>query len=561
MEELKKLSIYLLIICTITIFFCDCKKKETSAILKRSIRSDIDIYLIPQKYNLLVTKKSEVFKPIAHFDKKQLLGYLKKYNRSIEDLKKNDYLKYSEKDGIVSMKVEGTSHSTIYPYDQNIPILFYGNKWFKKGKYEDTIHLAHIVPTLTQILNIKRPNGVETQPVKKILKADSNSIPEIIVTILIDQGGKQVYEAHSDTPKNIQKLFEEGSYFPNAQVGYIDAHTATGHVSLSTGGYPRKNGIIGNKQNIWKDNQLITKNIYLNEKGELDTSVLKTETLADALDYELGNEIEVISQAHAMRASIGMAGHGSYLFRDSYVKGDQDYVYWLSKEKTSWETDTKYYNIDRITRRYNPYLNFKRKYRRGKYNIRLRRRSDYRKYWYYVMSTPAQVELETSLFLKMLEQKVIKTKKNQDKLTDLAYLNLKSLDKAGHLFGWESLEAKETFQEIDKQVGVILEFLQKNFGDNFILVLTADHGCAPLPEISGGKRLNMEKLFQETNSLLPKGNNGSIIQYMTTNQIALNKKIMLKHNIKEKDVIKKIQSIKVDGKPFYQKVISKFDLF
>ncbi|MCB1192462.1 MAG: alkaline phosphatase family protein [Leptospiraceae bacterium] len=561
MKNFNNITRYLVFTIIIaTIAFWNCKKKEETQIIKRSIRSDIDIYLVPNKYNLLETNKTEIFKPVAHFNKSQLVSLLKPYKRKLEDLQTSNALSYLEKDDIIAMKVEGTSHSTIHPYDQDIPILFYG-KWFQTGEYKDVIHLAHIVPTIAQILKIRNPNGIETTPIKNILKTQEDSIPEIIVTIVIDQGGKQVYDVHSDIPKTIQNLFKESAYFPNAQVGHIDSHTAAGHASIGTGSYTGKHGIIGNTKFHWKNNQLIEQNIYINEKGEIDTSNLKVETLADVLDYELGNEVEVISQAHAMRASIGMAGHGSYLFKDSYVKGDQDFVYWIANQSNKWETDPRFYSIHRIVAKYDPYRNYKREYPRGKYDLRLRYKADFNKYWYYIMSTPAQAKMESKLFMEMIQQVIIKKKKHKDQLTDLAYLNLKSFDKAGHLFGWESLEARETFLEIDKQIGIILEFLKKNYGDNFILVLTADHGCAPLPEISGGKRLKIETVFKEVNSLLPQESDESIIDYMTINQISLDKKVMLKHNITDKDVIQKIKNIEVDGKAFFKKVYSKFDLF
>ena len=94
---------------------------------KRSVRSDIDLYLVPERFAVLESswlKKSA----IARYDRAQLEAALKTYGRSLDDLRRNAQLDYKENGNTVTMKVGRISHSTAYDYDTSIPIIFHG-KW------------------------------------------------------------------------------------------------------------------------------------------------------------------------------------------------------------------------------------------------------------------------------------------------------------------------------------------------------------------------------------------------------------------------------------------------
>jgi hypothetical protein len=79
----------------------------------------------------------------------------------------------------------------------------------------------------------------------------------------------------------------------------------------------------------------------------------------------------------------------------------------------------------------------------------------------------------------------------------------------------------------------MVEFLEKHYGKDFVFVLSADHGIAPLSEISGGLRLTVEEVMAEIDKLLPPevAANDSLVHFMTVGQISLNKKLMQQHNI------------------------------
>lgn len=549
------------LITAVTLSFSFCAHKSRTKLFQNSLRSDVDIFLIPKKFNIMESEWVET-RDDSSFLKSDLIRHLKNYGRNLEMLKNDPSVKYREKDDIITMNVAKTSHSTFYEYDTNIPVIFYGPRWIQKGIYQDLIHQQNIVPTLAKITGVRNPNGVEVPALSHILKIQSpREKPEIIVTVVIDQGGQQVYKAHPGVPKNIEKIKESSAYFPNAHVGHLDAHTAVGHMAIGTGSYPSKSTVVGNTFFHMRDGVVHSNEIYALNETEVNPDELHTESFADVLDSENGNGPEVISQCYALRASIGMAGHGAFRLKNSSVNPDKDFVYWLDKKDGKWTTDTRYYQLPGAAKDFLPYETHLKNYPEGWKGHTGTRIEDLKKHWSTVMAAPAEARLEGELFRKVIQQVIVDRGKNKDNETDLAYITLKAGDAVGHGFGWESIEAKETFSEIDSQIGQIKDFLDQNFGDKYILMITADHGCAPLPEISGGQRLTVNKVFSALNSLLPPEEKESLAGFMTVGQISMNKELVKKYGITESQIRKKILGIKGNkGTGFFEDVVFRSEI-
>ncbi len=59
---------------------------------------------------------------------------------------------------------QGTTHSTFYPYDTHVPVLFYGGL-IQPGSTTERVHVADIAPTVAMLLNILEPNGCVGEPI------------------------------------------------------------------------------------------------------------------------------------------------------------------------------------------------------------------------------------------------------------------------------------------------------------------------------------------------------------------------------------------------------------
>ncbi len=543
-----------------------CKKPDRAWLerYQRSARSDIDLYLVPERYAVLESswlKKSAT----ARFDKAELVKTLAVYKRTLDDLKKNPAYEYKEDGNEVKIKVGRISHSTAYEYDTAIPLSFYG-KWFPPQTSYVAAYQQHIAPTLAGVLGVKKPSGVEVEALQTYNEYKTK--PEIIVVAVIDQGGMGLLEAHKAVTPRITALMAKSANFKNAHVGHLDAHTAVGHMAIGTGAFPVKSSVIGNtfftmekaggKQSLRKDE------IYaVQDETKVSTSELKSETLGDVLNQVNGGKSVIVAQSYALRAAIGMGGHGSVGLKENPdTITASNFIYWLDAAKSKWVTDTRYYALPRVASASDVLLGYTKNYPKGFEGYAIRDTKGAFENWGVMMATPAETQLEGELVRAVIREEIIGKKKHKDGFSDLVYVSFKSADAVGHHFGYHSLEARDTLAAIDKEIGALQDFLVKEYGDNFALVLTADHGCAPLSEITGGARLTVEEVIAAVDTLLPAevAANESLVRFMTVGQISLNHDLIKKHNISLTAIRRKIMDLEPDGKKFFRDILTRKDL-
>lgn len=65
--------------------------------------------------------------------------------------------------------IQGTTHGSPYPYDTNVPVIFYG-KGIRKGFSVRPHGITDIAPTLSMLLNIPLPNGATGTPVAEMFE-------------------------------------------------------------------------------------------------------------------------------------------------------------------------------------------------------------------------------------------------------------------------------------------------------------------------------------------------------------------------------------------------------
>jgi len=62
------------------------------------------------------------------------------------------------------------THGSPYTYDTNVPLMFYGPRWFKAGKKSQTATVVDIAPTLSYLLDVRTPAGSEGRVLDEILR-------------------------------------------------------------------------------------------------------------------------------------------------------------------------------------------------------------------------------------------------------------------------------------------------------------------------------------------------------------------------------------------------------
>lgn len=86
----------------------------------------------------------------------------------------------------------------------------------------------------------------------------------------------------------------------------------------------------------------------------------------------------------------------------------------------------------------------------------------------------------TELLVELAREAVVQEHLGEDDVTDFLSLSIASTDYVGHGFGPESWEARDNLVRIDRDVGRFLASLSEHM--DIAVVLTSDHGIAPLPE-------------------------------------------------------------------------------
>jgi predicted AlkP superfamily pyrophosphatase or phosphodiesterase len=78
----------------------------------------------------------------------------------------------------------------------------------------------------------------------------------------------------------------------------------------------------------------------------------------------------------------------------------------------------------------------------------------------------------------------------EDAIPDLLAVSFSANDRIGHQLGPDAPEVRDVSIQTDRTLGRLLKFLDEKIGaDNYIVVMTADHGVAPLPEVMQQRKM------------------------------------------------------------------------
>lgn len=435
----------------------------------------------------------------------------------------------------------GATHGQVWDYDVEIPLLFYGPGYVKAGQVlQEKVTQQDLAPTYAYLMGGYPPEDARHGQILKAPFKPIKSAPKAILTVLFDQGGWQYYAAHPKAWPFVKSLMDQGSLYLNAEVNHVDVETAVGHVGVGTGAYPYQHGIISNRFSIPP----------LGERQSLlgrDQSpiFIDSPSLADTWDQQSKNEAVVISYAYADRAAIGMAGHGSM-----FAGGDKDIVAFYDRKTGGVTSNTQFYTLPDYLKdlRIQPFLKDIQDTKSLWFGHDINNLSD-------VNKTPAQAQFDTEVFLKILENEPV----GQDNITDLVYLTLKSTDACGHAFGWQSDECGSVLKEQDKQLERIMKAFEAKVGkDNFVMVLSADHGGAPLSSLANTAFIKAEEVKDNLNTKFDTLDNGIPLVYdMLASQVYIDLNELDRNGHTMKELQSYLLNYRVDNEPAFLEVLNR----
>ncbi len=354
---------------------------------------------------------------------------------------------------------------------------------------------------------------------------------KLVVVAVFDQMRGDYVERwkHLFGTEGFERLKRDGVWYSNAHVPYSAASTGPGHASLLTGATPSVHGIIENR---WFDRQLGKIVIAATEDGVgrvpadetatrerwpgLSPKRLLAPTVGDALRAQV-KDGRAFSLSIKDRAAVLMGGqepNGAYCF-----------------DNTNGEFHTSAHYRDKLPGWVDEFDRSRVVYRwAGKTWDRFGPRAAYdalgpddvpteggrihgsHRTFPYPLGNPDSgarnhfTLLESSPFGNELLWEFAKAAIAGEKLgangtPDLLCLSFSSNDILGHEYGPDSHEILDVTLRTDKLIGEMVAHLDATVGPGaWSLVVTADHGVCPLPEVAaktdpGAKRLGTLDLF------------------------------------------------------------------
>lgn len=302
--------------------------------------------------------------------------------------------------------------------------------------------------------------------------------PKMVLVIVVDQFRYDYLTRYrGEYHAGIDRLLTHGAVFTNARFEHFPTVTAIGHSTVLTGATPSMSGIVGND---WYDRAAgkVVTSVSDDSFKLLGGGTALGASPARLLVSTLGDELKiaragskVIGLSFKDRSAILPAGHMA------------DAAYWFDLGSGNFVSSTFYFaelpawvkdfNASRPADRY-----------RGAHWLN-----------HTIPSEGAHMAIEASPFgnelLESLAERAIQAEQlGLRGATDLLTVSFSSNDLVGHARGPDSPEVHEMCLATDRVLGKLFQYLDATLGpDNVLVVMTGDHGVAPLPEVAAARKM------------------------------------------------------------------------
>ncbi len=320
--------------------------------------------------------------------------------------------------------------------------------------------------------------------------------PRLGVFLVIDQLSAETFRARLPlATAGLKRLTSEGVTFYEARYDAAPTITSVGHATLMTGAYGAVHGITANE---WIEHdtgapRLSTEDaryqVLGREAHQRDgtaPSWLRAPTLADAVRGHHDKALAVSVSAKD-RSAILCAGHAGL-------------AVWFDAEKPFFTTSTFYAKelpafLGPVNARLADAV-VKGAFKWGLPAGGVDGKAPVLQSGRVGDSEPFAEALEIQQPLDTAEVDVALAAVDQlglgkDEVPDLLTISFSAHDRIGHHYGPESKESLDDFLHLDQEIGRLLAELDKKVGrGRYVVVLSSDHGVAPIPEVVKARGLD-----------------------------------------------------------------------
>ncbi len=328
------------------------------------------------------------------------------------------------------------------------------------------------------------------------------SRPRLVVVIAVDQLRADYIDRFRTSfgPAGFNLFLEHGARFVTARYQHAITETCPGHAVMLTGSYGMVNGIVANdwydaraKRAMYCAEDTTVTLVGAREAGRSPRNLIAG-TVGDMLRTQTAGRGRVITVSGKDRSAIMLGGKRA------------DAAYW--PVESAFVTSTYYrpdlpawvraFNASRpvaryVGRRWDRALPAAAYAAMGADDVRYERdvAGLGRTFPHPIASaqavdyTPFSDEIVADFAMRAVTAESL----GRDTVPDLLGIGFSATDRVGHTFGPNSHEIMDDVVRLDRTLARLFDFLNREVGlDNVLLVLTADHGVAPFPELVGPLR-------------------------------------------------------------------------
>lgn len=365
--------------------------------------------------------------------------------------------------------------------------------------------------------------------------------PKLVLLVVIDQFRYDYLTRFRDQyTGGIERLLTSGAVFENANLDHYPTVTAIGHATTLSGATPALSGIMGND---WYDRQAQKRVLSISDDtvkliggsgSGASPRRLLVSTIGDQLKIAHPGTSHVIGISLKDRSAILPAGHMA------------DGAYWYDTKNGNFISSTYYFADLPLWVKSFDARHPSDKLAGAEWTIAGAPAKSIH------LPTTAGPGLYNAIFDSPFGNELLETfaeaaiageKLGEHGSTDLLSISFSSNDAVGHAFGPDSPEVYDISIRTDRVLLKLFSYLDRRLGmRNVLVILTADHGVAPLPEdlarwkMPGG-RMSSADLFDPIKSVLKaKFGKGEWILYTAGTSPYLNLNLIRAKGLDEAEV-------------------------
>ena len=312
--------------------------------------------------------------------------------------------------------------------------------------------------------------------------------PKLVVIVVIDQFRYDyLTRFRASYTGGLARMLDTGAVFTNAHYEHFPTVTAIGHSTILTGATPSISGIVGNE---WYDREsgkqvtsvsdATTEMLGGGQPGQRGSSPrrLLVSTVADQLRMvdARSKAIGISSKDRSAILPTGRMSNGAYWF-DTNTGNFVSSTYYF-KQLPDWAVK---FNQSRVVDQWlGKAWNSSEKGAATQKPFLLLPGTADRTYYSQLDRSP----FHNDLLVMFAEAAVEAEQLGADEVTDVLTVSFSANDRVGHAMGPDAPEVRDISIRSDQSLARLFDYLDKKVGAaNYVTVLTADHGVAPLPEV------------------------------------------------------------------------------